>query len=163
MTQKLGGKPPSSQRCFRASFLPTCPLIHSSAQLSIPLFLQPASHSSTTPFIYSPTAYVSTHQLTHPLIYPHLLMQRPTYSSTYTSIYSFISPSIQPLYFHPSTHPPVHPTWGHSWVPKSEQAFSRLSTSTPALRQARLSLDGTFVPVFLPNHLHGQVGVCSEK
>lgn len=48
-------------------------------------------------------------------------------------------------------------------MPRPGQVFPGLTAPTPDKRQVRLSLNSMFVPVFLLNHLCGQVGICGKK
>lgn len=161
MTQRTQGQGSLLQMVFQSLVLAHLPT-HSCTQLP--------THSSSQPLI-PPPILLSTHIL--PMSPPiHTPTQQSTLilSHSYSScsshihslVHSFPLPSIL-LSFHPSTHPPIHLPEITAGVPRPGRAFPRLTTSTPGLRQAKLSPDCLFVPVFLLNHLRGLVGVCGKK
>lgn len=155
----LRDRAPSSKWCFRASFLPTCPPIHAPNCPLIP----PASLSFLHPSFYPLTYFLCPHLSTHPPNNLPSSSHTATHPAVHTSIHSFIHFLFHLLSFHPSTHPPIHLPEITAGVPRPGRAFPRLTTSTPGLRQAKLSPDCLFVPVFLLNHLRGLVGVCGKK
>lgn len=135
-------------------YAPNCPFTHSSSQSLIPPPILLSTHIRPMfPPIHTPT-------------HPSTLILSYSYSSCSPHIHSLVH-SFPPLSillsFCPSTHPPIHLPEVPAGVPRPGQAFPRLTTSTPGLRQAKLSLDCIFVPVFLLSHLRGLVGVCGEK
>lgn len=133
---------------------------HSSAQLSIHLFLQSASHSSPSPFIHSSIAYISSYPPTHLPASSHTT----NYSSSNLHVCSLLHIPFHPD-FCPSISPPTHQSIYLGSLLGCPGLVSLSPGWPPPLlsRDRQDSLDSIFFPVFLLNHLCEQVGMCGKE